>query len=206
MNVKKEIVMLVGIVFLLMGTLFGVNIISFIFGNLGTEIPTLYTDNLLLQQSVINESGFTINNTVAVSVAVASGLNYSGGFNLLEVNNGTTIYPIANFTTTDSGTITVIAADNFNYTGVNVSYNYTAKSQLQIDAENIINQSLQAELTYASNATNQMNIVNVTIILALLIFLFFLFWKVIQGVQSDKGSGVGSRKKGSGDPSKSSFS
>lgn len=103
MNVKKEIVALIGIVFLLMGALFGVNIMSFIFGNLS---PT------------------------------AAGLT--------------------------AGT------EAFN-------------TSLEIQ-----NQSLQAGLTYASNATSQMNIVNVTIILALLIFLFFLFWKVIQGVQDDK--------------------
>ena len=106
MNVKKEIVALIGIVFLLLGALFGVNIMSFIFGNLGPE---------------------------------------------------------------NAGLVVTDAA-----------YNVSAEIQ---------NQSLQAGLTYAQNASNQMNIVNITIILALLIFLFFLFWKVIQGVQSESGKG-----------------
>ena len=106
MDIKKDMIVLVGIVFLLLGALFGVNIMSFIFGNLSPADAGLTTDD--------------------------------------------------------------------------PAYNVSKEIQ---------NQSLQAGLTYAQNASNQMNIVNVTIILALLIFLFFLFWTVIQNVQGTKGKG-----------------
>ena len=204
MNIKKEIVALIGIVFLLLGALFGVNIVSFIFGNFGTLSDTTFTDTGITivneTEAHANTTGYTLNgasDTGAVSFTVTEVLNAtdngSGNYNLT--------IPLTNVTVSSVGVLT--NATVIVYSNVSVSYTYSRTSENELTSDEVTNQSLQAGLTYATNASNQMNIVNITIILSLLIFLFFLFWKVIQSVQSESGGG---KRKGSGNPSKSSYS
>ncbi len=206
MDIKKDMIVLVGIVFLLMGALFGVNIMSFIFGNLGSQNEVIF-DDIVINNS--NVSFLAINSSANLGTLPQSAFNnFSGSFSitsLLDVTNASNVseIPTSQYTVTSGGIITNATATAYNQT--NATYTYGLKSENRLTSEDVTNQSLQSGLTYAQNASNQMNIVNVTIILALLIFLFFLFWTVIQRVTGTKTGSSGSSK-GKGDSQKSTFS
>jgi len=184
----------------LLGALFGVNIISFIFGNFGTLSDSTFTDTGV---TVLNETGAYLNITgytlAGASVSGATGYVITAVWNV-TVPASPVLLLVGNYTLSSLGVLTNATVTE--YPDTNVSYTYTRTSDLELVSDDVTNQSLQAGLTYAQNASNQMNIVNVTIILSLLIFLFFLFWKVIQTTQKTEGSG---KRKASGNPSKSSY-
>ncbi|KKN12721.1 hypothetical protein LCGC14_1013570 [marine sediment metagenome] len=78
MNVKKEIVALIGIVFLLLGALFGVNIMSFIFGNLSPEDA-----GLSLGDAAYNVSAQIQNQSLQAGLTYAT--NASNQMNIVNV-------------------------------------------------------------------------------------------------------------------------
>ncbi len=173
-NVLGKIVLFVGIVFLLFGVLFGAQIFSFIFGNIGlassSSIP-LATDTVInLTNVFINETGFTI--------PQASNVNFTGGFAVTNAINTTSgeVIPAANYTvvaltgTITNGTVVTYAAI------VNLSYTVTVKTPTQIAIESVNNNSLNAVVTYTEQADTQLNTAAIAITLLILIALFLVFW------------------------------
>ena len=173
-NVLSKVVLFVGIVFLLLGVLFGAQIFSFIFGNIGlassSSIP-LETDTVInLTNVFINETGFTISQV--------SNVNFSGGFAVTNAINTTSgeVIPAANYTvvaltgTITNGTVVTYAAI------VNLSYTVTVKTPTQLATESVNNNSLNAIVTYTEQADTQLNTAAIAITLLILIALFLVFW------------------------------
>ena len=119
MDIKKDMIVLVGIVFLLMGALFGVNIMSFIFGNLGSQNEVIF-DDIVINNS--NVSLLAINSSANLGTLPQSAFNnFSGSFSitsLLDVTNASNVseIPTSQYTVTSGGSITNATATAYNQT------------------------------------------------------------------------------------------
>ncbi len=180
-NVISQIVLFVGIVFLLLGVLFGAQIFTFIFGNIGQaninsiDLATDTTTNLSViqigQDIGINVSGFII--------PEASFSNFTSGPILIQVLNITeginTVIPLTNFTVnTVTGNIT--NATLITFKNVSLTYTVSAKTQQQISTENVNDNSLNAIVVYTEQSGTQLNTAAIAITLLILIALFLVFW------------------------------
>ena len=82
MDVRKEVVALIGVVFLLLGALFGIQITTFIFGNLGPEASGLSSgstafnvssniqNNSLVAMQTYSAQANTQMNTIAIAITL----------------------------------------------------------------------------------------------------------------------------------------
>ncbi len=173
-TVLRKIVLFVGIVFLLLGVLFGAQIFSFIFGNIGlassSSIPLATNTVINLTNVFLNETGFTI--------PEASNVNFTGGFAVTNAINTTSgeVIPAANYSVValtgviTNGTVVTYAAI------VNLSYTLSVKTGIQLSTESVNNNSLNAVVTYTEQADTQLNTAAIAITLLILIALFLIFW------------------------------
>ena len=148
MNVKKEVIAFIGIVFLLLGVLFGMQIMTFIFGNLGTTTSSLDAAS----NTVINESG-AITNGTGYTLDGASDPGFANVAITLIVNttDGITI-TAENYTVSTIGVLTNATAQN--WSSVEISYTYNLDSVAKITSDSVVNNSLGSIETY----TNQSDI------------------------------------------------
>ncbi len=172
------------IAFTLLGVLFGMMIMSFIFGQLGSSSLNLPDDTL----TVINQSGAFINESI-YTINEVTDINFNGGFAVLKAYNGSSgkLIISANYTYDPSGTL--INATAIEWHNVSLTYTYKAKPSAVLNADTIQNNSLQAIVTYSAGASTQFNTVSIAIILGLLIAVFLIFWKIF--VSNKKGSSGG---------------
>ena len=182
-NVLKSVGAFAGIAFLLLGVLFGMQIMTFIFAQMNPANSNIVND---ISTSVINETGAFLNETIYVvnnaSVTGFSGLVIDEAFN----DTDGTIILVANFTI--NATTGFTNATVLNYNNVSVSYTYNHFSEARISADSVSNNSLQAIVTYTEQSDTQFSTVAISITLAILIALFLLFWAFfIRG----KGTGGG---------------
>ena len=184
MNVKKEAVAFVGLIFLLLGALFGMQIMTFIFGNLGTAAQGNFnfeTISVANEQGWINSSGYTlITNTLP-------------GFSsptITSARNATAIIGSGNFTLSSSGILTNTSTATAPGTWQNVFLNYTYVRYTSpgVVALQVNNESLQAIQTYASQSDTQFSTAAIAITLLILLALFGLFWGFFMGNKSRKRS------------------
>lgn len=188
---KNEIMSYVVIAFLLLGALFGMQIMSFMFGTLNPSSFSSFTDTTIF---VSNESGGPID-TSGYTVAGASNLGFTGGVSVTEMLNATdgVLIPAANYTVTTT-TGLIVNATIVQYDTVLITYSFTRESDTQLTSEAIQNDSLGAILTYTSGSSTQFSTLNIAITLILLIGLFIIFWSLVMkggvlNMGKDKGSG-----------------
>ena len=185
---KKDVLAYVIIVFLLLGALFGMQIMSFIFGTLDPSVITSFTDK---NEFVVNESGSA--EEAGYTVAGASVLGFKGSVTVTEMLNATdgVLLPAANYTV-NADTGLIVNGTAVNYDTVLITYNYIRDGDLQLTSEAIQNDSLAAIQTYSAASSTQFSTVSIAITLILLIGLFVIFWKLIMKdglIGGNKGSG-----------------
>ena len=167
--------------FILLAVLFGMQIMSFIFGNLGA---TDYLEDAT--QSVINESGAYVN-TTGYTIASASRSDYTGASaTAVWVNVSGTPYliPSTNYTLTSlTGILTnaSIIPNATQYDDANISYIFSYKTEVEMVSDETSNQSLQAIGNYAGQSGTQFTTLGIAITLILLVAVFLFFWKSFMG-------------------------
>ena len=207
MDVKKSVLTFAFIAFTLLGILFGMNIMTFIFGNLSLASSTSFDD---LTVSVSNETDGRLNSSDSYTVAGASVAGFTGGVVVsivYEINStdGGVLKTIetANYTVVvATGVITNATASVFD--NVTITYVYTARGNAELVTEQVANNSLVAIRTYSSQANTQFTTIAVAITLVVLLAVFAFFWLFFMGSQGSGGSVGAGRSRGS--PRTGSFS
>ncbi len=175
-----------GIAFTLLGVLFGMMIMAFIFGVLGPS--NLGADPVSV--SVINETGAWLNETTyTVSNSEVEGFASLVITSAINTTSNTSI-GVGNFSVTGSG-YDNSTSDINSTTTVWVSYTYTKNSDAVVSAGEIQSNSLVAVVTYTEGAGTQLNTVSIAIILILLIGVFLVFWQIFVSDKKVGGSSGG---------------
>lgn len=185
--------------FLLLSVLFGMQIMAFIFGNLG-EIDN-FAD---ITQTSTNETGILLN-TSGFILSHAQQSNFTGNVVINEVWNTTTqvLLLSGNYTVdTATGNLTNASTSDFsslNYS-VNVTYTSTHKTDAEVTSDGVTNNSLNAINNYSSQAGTQFTTLGVAITLVVLVAVFLFFWIAFMGRGGVSGgsSGGGSVSAGKG--------
>ena len=176
-NLRTTILVYASVAFILLGVLFGMNIMTFIFGTLGPDVSGISKTG----NSVINSSDGFLNFTGYP----LPGHSDSGASNfiMVEVWNFTTnphtqiLLATTNYTVSYNGVLKTpdIAFANFT-DGVNATYTFESDQGARLVMVNIQNDSLNSIQTYADNSSTQFSTISIAIILVILISLFALFW------------------------------
>ena len=168
--------------FILLAVLFGMQIMTFIFGNLG-EVDQF--DDVV--QTVINESGAYVNAT-GYTLVEASQSNFSGGAVVtavwLNVSNSPWLLSSVNYTVSSATGVLTNATEVLNATeweDANVSYTTNHKTEAEVVSEDITNQSLRSIGNYAGQSGTQFTTLGIAITLILLVAVFLFFWKSFMG-------------------------
>ncbi len=172
------------IAFTLLGVLFGMVIMGFIFSQLGTNAIDFDDDTV----TVLNVTSFINSSIFTISEFSTEGFN--GGFAVVIArnrSNGATI--TAENYTVSASLGTIINATAQGWDNVSLTYSYLSKSSAELSAEDVQNNSLQAIVTYSDGASTQFNTVSIAIILSLLIAVFLIFWRIF--VTNSKGNKSG---------------
>ena len=172
------------IAFTLLGVLFGMMIMTFIFGLLSPS--TVITEQTAV--TVTNETGAWLNTTTYTvdnsaikgfaNLVITSAINSSSNASILT----------GNFTVSGSGFTNATTAT---YEAVGVSYTFTKDSDTRNTADNVQNNSLNAIISYTGQSETQLLTVGIAITLVVLIAVFLLFWGVFIGKKGKKGSDSG---------------
>ena len=175
MNAGKMIGEYAGIAFTLLGVLFGMMIMTFIFGQIGSD--NLQTSISTETITVTNETGAWLNGTT-YTVSNSGSVGFAGLTITSAINTTTnTSIGTGNFSVTgtgyDNATATVLQTST-----VWVSYTYTQDTDAKRATDQAQNNSLVAITTYTAGASTQLNTVSIAIILVLLIGVFLVFWKI----------------------------
>ena len=173
--------------FVLLGILFGMMIMTFIFsqlGNSGTDsISDITTTKTNVTPAYINETLYTI--------PEADDLNYNGQFVVTTAWNYTdddgTIIPSSDYTVDIvAGTLTNATATV--YPDVNLTYTYAQKTDAKLATEATQNNSLNAIVVYTEQSDTQFLTIAIAITLIILIAVFLLFWKIFVANKKKKGA------------------
>ncbi len=177
------------IAFTLLGVLFGMMIMNFVFTTLGSSSSTIISD---LSRTVVNESGAWLNDTT-YTVNNASVLGFSG-LTIIRALNTTddVLIGVGNFTVVGTGFTNTTAAGNTSYEAVTFTYSYNYYSDQRNAMDDSSNNSLQAIVTYTKGSSAQFNTVSIAIILILLIGVFLIFWKIFVSGKEKGGTPGGS--------------
>ena len=187
-DINKSVKSFAMIGFLLLAILFGMQIMTFIFGNLGSSIA-LDDDSFKVQNEsgsatdILNDSGF------ALDQSLYPGFNNPS---MLEVYlaNGSDV-PSSQYSISSIGILTN-ASGNYTSGGVvNVSYTFTGKSDAQIQIDRTNNDSLVAIGNYATQSGTQFTTLGIAITLVILVAVFIFFWAAFMGSGKDSIAGGG---------------
>ncbi len=172
---KSKVMEFAIIAFLLLGVLFGMQIMTFIFGNLSLASSTSLDDE---GQTVINLTGTFINAT-GFTISEASDTNFAGSFAVTLALNATDNTTIAapNYTV-NAATGTITNATATVWDDVLLSYTFNTKTEAKLVTEGVSNNSLQSIATYTEQSDTQFNTVAIAITLVILIIVFLLFWNI----------------------------
>lgn len=173
-----------GIGFVLLGILFGMVIMSFIFGQLGNS-NTIADET----DTVLNQGGAFFNSTI-FTIAEKSNANFSGSFIVTQAMNTTSseiILP-GNYTV-DASAGTVVNTTTLEWDAVTLNYTFKAKTNLKLSSEEVQGNSLQGIVSYTSQSVTQFRTLGIAITLIILIGVFLLFWRVFVTDKNNKKSG-----------------
>jgi hypothetical protein len=169
-KVIKSIGAFAAVAFLLLGVLFGMQIMTFIFAQLGPNSAAAIDD---VSFSVSNETGAWLNETTyTVATSTVRGFGNLVITSAINTTDNSSI-GTGNFSVSGSGFTNASAT---NWVSIWVSYTYTAYSDQRNAVDDVNNNSLQGIVSYTGEADTQMTTVAIAITLAILIALFLLFW------------------------------
>ena len=164
-----EILAYITVFFLLLAALFGGQIMTFIFGQLGPNAAGITDDTT----QIINETGAWLNiTTYTVDTSTVSGFSNLVITSAINTTDNSSI-GIGNFTVVGAGFTNATATT---WDSIWVSYTYNSYSETYLSSLAVQNNSLQGIVTYSEGTSNQMNVLTIAIILILLIGVFLLFW------------------------------
>ncbi len=168
--------------FVLLAVLFGMQIMTFIFGNLSA---TDYLDDVT--RTTTNESGAYIN-TTGYTLTKASLSDFSGGAVITIVHNASdgVVITSGNYTI-NSATGVVTNATATTWEDVNITYNTNHKTEAEMVSDETSNESLHAIADYAGQSGTQFTTLGIAITLILLVAVFLFFWKSFMGKGEGKG-------------------
>lgn len=172
--------------FVLLGVLFGMQLTTFIFGNLNTAAATTFD---LDSARKINETG-AINGTNGYTLREATRPGFTNPTNIIAVNaSSNVLINAANYTVSSSGLVSNATA--YLWQSVNFTYNYEFKGTAQLISEGVSNYSLEAVETYSEQSDTQFSTIAIAITLVVLLLVFGLFWKYFVGSKGSGGMGYG---------------
>lgn len=183
--------------FLLLAVLFGMQIMTFIFGNLGA-VDNFPTKNVT---SVTNETILLANSDGIGTIADNTNLNFIT-WNATLILNGT--FGVGGGTSNETlvegvdFTIFPLNGTFGNVTGewnrTFVTYSVTRKPEAQITTEAINNNSLQSIVNYSAQSGTQFTTLGIAITLVILVLVFAFFWRSFMGGRNigDSGESGGS--------------
>ena len=187
MGAQKNVKEFALIGFVLLAVLFGMQIMTFIFGNLGSidQFPDAVQTTTNETEAWVNETDYTVDrasdsNFTGVTVTTIWGAQ-GGKYNVT--------IPSANYTV-NSATGVITNATDTTYSNVSVSYTSTHKTEAEVTIEGITNDSLHAIGKYAEQSGTQFTTLGIAITLVILVAVFLFFWVAFMGKK--KGSGPGS--------------
>ena len=171
--------------FVLLAVLFGMQIMTFIFGVFGS------IDIVDATATVTNETGAWLN-TTTYTVNGASTVGFNGGVTITGIWNytGGAVIPVANYTL-DSSAGTIVNATTSTYPSINISYTYNYKTEVERASESNTNDTLNAIGNYSTQSGTQFTTLGIAITLVLLVAVFLFFWQAFMG-KGKKGEGPGS--------------
>jgi hypothetical protein len=181
------------IAFTLLGVLFGMMIMTFIFGQLGTSNANTFDDSSI---SIVNQSDNTgtviwLNQTGYTLPTVSNANHSSSTINSIWASVNTAYpynvtVPASNYTLTNgilrNATVSTL-------TNISISYTENYKSESEMTSRDVQNNSLQGVVSYTNNSTTQFNTVSIAVILILLIGVFLLFWGIFVANKKKSSSG-----------------
>ena len=171
--------------FILLAVLFGMQIMTFIFGN----FVTINENTEGVSATIINETGAYINIS-GYDVLVNSGGLFKGSVVITSIVGNTPGHPdeynftigLGNATTSTAGVVTNLTDYNTTIlSNVSLSYRYTNKSTAEIIGEQVGNESLAAIGNYATQSGTQFTTLGIAITLVILVAVFLFFWKAFMG-------------------------
>ena len=178
--------------FLLLAVLFGMQIMAFIFGNIGSIDQLTDTTSTVTNETI----GLTLTNGVG-TITENTNLNFVS-WNATTILNAT--FGVADATSNETlveGTDYTIFTNNGTFGNVTGGWNRTLvtytdirKSEAEITTESITNDSLNAVGNYSTQAGTQFTTLGIAITLVILVAVFIFFWKAFMG--SEKGNAPGS--------------
>lgn len=186
-DAQKQILGIAFIAFVLLGILFGMSVMTFIFG--GLEGGTIFPQN---SNSTLNETGHI--NTTLFQVSHAGVIGFDN-FVVTSAINTTSGLVIENTNYSVNGDLGTVLGTGFtNWTDVQFNYTFTSGKNAQVISSATTDNSLTAINTYATGANNQFSTLSTIIILLLLITIFAVFWKFFTGgvAKSSTGQSTGS--------------
>ena len=190
---QKSVTEFAMIGFVLLAVLFGMQIMTFIFGSLASAD---FLDDVA--QTTTNETEAWLNIT-PYTIDKASDSDFSG-FVITALWNGTDAgvpggynvsIPLGNATSVSgSGTFTSTGL-LYNSTNVSVSYTSTHKTEAEMVSDETTNSSLHAIGDYTEQSGTQFTTLGIAITLVILVAVFLFFWVAFMGKGKGKGEGPG---------------
>jgi hypothetical protein len=174
-EVKQTVTEFATIAFTLLGVLFGMMIMTFIFGQIGNSTIDSIDDETITQTNI---SGAYINATL-YTISEASNSNFNGGFVVVQAINATggEVIAAGNYTV-DAAEGTIINATSVAWSNVNVTYTFAQKTNAKQASESTQNNSLNSIVNYTEQSDTQFITIAIAITLIILIAVFLLFWKI----------------------------
>jgi hypothetical protein len=171
------------IAFTLLGILFGIAIMAFIFTSIGTANINALDDQTL---TISAKTGAHINATT-YTISEASNSNFNGGFAVISAYNSSSGLLIESGNYTISSSLgTLINSTSLVWDNVSLNYTYSAKTDAKMRTEATNDNSLQAMSSYTENSSSQFTTISIAIILVILIGVFLLFWKIFVAKKKGK--------------------
>ncbi len=177
------------IAFTLLGILFGMMLMTFIFGQLGNSAITSIDDSIT---SVINETVLLADTTGIGSISGATNSNFVTWNATLILNasivagtsSNETLLEGSDYTLfTNNGTFSNITGD---WNRTFVTYSVTRKTEAKESVESTQNNSLTSIVTYTNQSDAQFSTVAIAITLVILIAVFLLFWRIFVSQKKKK--------------------
>ncbi|KKN21504.1 hypothetical protein LCGC14_0924690 [marine sediment metagenome] len=178
------------IAFTLLGILFGMMLMTFIFGQLGNSAVTSIDNSVT---GVTNETVLLADATGIGSISGATNSNFVT-WNATLVLNATLQSGSTSDETLVEGADYTIFANNGTFQNITgdwnrslVTYSVTRKTEAKESVEATQNNSLTSIVIYTNQSDTQFRTVAIAITLVILIAVFLLFWRIFISQKKKKG-------------------
>ncbi len=178
------------VTFTLLGILFGMMLMTFIFGQLGSSAITSIDNSIT---GVTNETVLLASTTGIGSISGATNPNFIN-WNATLILNTTLQSGTSSNETLIEGTDYRIFTNNGTFGNITgdwnrtfVTYSVTRKTEAKEAVETTQNNSLTSIVTYTNQSDTQFSTVAIAITLVILIAVFLLFWRIFVSQKKKKG-------------------